>query len=106
MLYGVAAESPGGATEYRQGHRPCESKGNKSPGGATEYPVNLLVFLQGRGLCWIIGAHHQTIGAHHRLLSPLRGYIVGDAFTGAMPLPIFCRPFGAYTFITIVLSNF
>ena len=38
------SKSPGGATEYRQGHRPCESRQNESPGGATEYPANLLGF--------------------------------------------------------------
>jgi hypothetical protein len=85
-----------GTAEYRQGHRPCESRRNESPGGATEY---LPIF-------WVLQRRcpYCTIGAHYRHPSPLRGYCGWGTFTGASPLPVFRRPSGALAFIIIAHS--
>jgi hypothetical protein len=82
-LYSVAPpglllgrESPGGATEYRQGCNPCSCGLMKSPGGATEYR-------QGCNPC-SCGRKESPGGATDY-----------SSLTGALPLPVFRRPSGA-----------
>ncbi len=120
------SRSPGGAAEYRQGWNPCESRRNESPGGATEYPTFTVMrtclddwcspsddwcspsddwcspsaSVAPPGLLWVDCFYRGVAPAC--ILSPLRGYCGWIVFTGAMPLPVFCRPSGAYTFIIIV----
>ena len=73
-----------------RGIAPVKAKGTTAPEGRRNI---LLIFrvLQGRGRCWIIGAHH-------RLLSPLRGYIVGGGrfYRGDAPAYILSPLRGLY----------
>jgi len=90
--------SPDGASEYRQGQRPCKQLAtNKwSPDGATEddwcspsssaAPSGLV----GGGNTMYRGSTPACI------LPPRRGLLVAEIqYTGVPPLPVFCRPVGA-----------
>ena len=75
MLYAVAAKAPEGRRNIGRGVTPVKADETKAPEGRRI----ILLLLE------FTGRPYRTIGAHHRLPSPLRGYCGGCLYRGAAP---------------------